>query len=384
MTCYFTLNDKSNLANFDILPIILEPNHFYTCIDHVTKNMVQKIYQALYERNFNVADFDIEFSANTDDKLIRPSVIKHSDFIIRLYSSGTFEMLYPERHITFYTDSGAVLYTYAGTDWEEDKIDFFSIKMHAKLRNEKKTYLKYVLDDRDQFCFDKDDREYSPEEDEPEAIKKTVEFNKLKNYLEHVLDMIKQSPAIGFDKTIFDYKRTEIEPIKIVTFQNKYDKSDNIRPKNRLVPYLHDVSGPFKDLYHESFIYAETNQDKLESKTSFIGNVSMFDDLYRIEIELKYSDLVFVLDLTPSMNYKESAAGASKFNLFGDIIEKKEEDPIFGYYQSLVSRIVRLEDYDNSFENPVYLIGRIIREDEIKLVEKCGKQKTYSDKVLEK
>lgn len=382
MTCYFTLNDKSNLANFDVLPNILKPENLYTCIDYFTKNMMPKIYHALYERNFKVEGFQLEFSANTDDKLIHPSVIEHSDFIIRLYSSGTFEMIYPERHVTFYTDSSAVLYAYTGYDWEEDRAEFFSTKMHAKLRNEKKIYLKYSLDDRDQFCFDKDDREYSPEGDELESIKKTVEFNKLKNYLEHVLDMIKQSPAVGFDKTIFDYKRTEIEPIKLITFQNKHADA-HIRPKNRLVSYSHDVSGPFKDLYHESFIYAEINQDQLDLKTPFIGSFTISDDHYRIEIDLKYSDLVFVLDLTPSMNYKESAAGASKFNLFGDVIEKKEEDPIFGYYQSLVSRIVRLEDYDNSFENPVYLIGRIIREDEIKSVKKCEKQKTYSDKALE-
>lgn len=400
MTVYFTLEDKSELSNFESIPSVLKPEDLVTL--HITDKIdatIAEIYKELYDRSFQVSGIEAEFSVSTEEdgkeSIIKLHNIKHDDFVIDCFSRTYVNFMYPKREIRFYNDTSPVtVYTYVGEDWEADKYDFFNnSKVNSKLQGLKKTYIEYRAErGSDVFEFNDDlGREYSPEGDEPTTIKKSTEINKLYNFLLSLLDELKSLPKSEFDQSVFDYNRTLLaEPLKLKSFYDTYDyEFDFLKPTGkRFISLGNNPGGEYSNVYTNGFIYGEIPNDQTEatsSKKFIYGDKSK---LYEVDLELKYSDQIYVVDLDPSENLLESYNTVNKFNLFGDStqdVELTEEvlaERQRNYYKALVSKYVKIEDYDGSFIKPLYLINRIIRQDEIISIKKCKTKEHKMDSKL--
>jgi len=395
MTVYFTLDNKKNLSNLDEKAVILSPSSYEANVDHKIDPILKNIYKELYDRSFNISGIDIEFKAiikdnYTDKNGIEISNIRHEEFSMYFYGNSMMTFKYKEREINFYSDSSpTTVYTYVGNDWEEDKKAFWhGFKTNSKLKNHKRIFIEYSCEKgENEFKNNTDDREYQPQGSEPFRIKRSTEINKLKNFLLGLLDELEQLPKSEFDHTIFDYEKSDLkEPLNLTCF---YDSNDfnlediKLTPGKRLISLSgFTPEGEFDDVYNDGFIYTELStgqEEPVNTKDHVVRDTSR---MYKVEIELKYSDCVYVLDLEPVDNFIKSMQNANKFNFFGDnnntpeAKELTEAERKLEYNKALVSKMVKLTDYDGTFIKPMYITNRLIRQDEIKTVKKC-KTKDY-------
>lgn len=388
MITYFTLDNKENLSNIKSLKDIKIANNREFFINYSINSILSDIYSELYNKSFNVKGLNIEFFVSHDkegvDDEIKITYIKHEDFKIYIGSPGSAYIQYPERELHFYTDdSSNTLYTYAGKDWEKDKNTFFNgSKCNSKLNSEDKIYLKYETNNHGQgnYIHTNDlSREYDPEGNEPTEISSSEEINKLKNFLLSLLDELKELPKTKFDRSIFDFEKTHLDKcLNLKCFYSTYEYDVKylisgtrlISLGRKYTPLLFD-----REIYNSGFVYAEENINQKEPDTSksYIG----YSNIHEVELEILYSDNVYVLDLEPAEFLLKSFKGGSKFNVFNDNSKSEElthEEKTEQFNNSLISKMIKIEDYDGSYNRPLYLINRIVREDEIKSIKKCSKK----------
>lgn len=382
MTKYITLENNKDLCNFKRKPTFVLPSEYSFYINEKINPLMFQLYNEIYKRNFKIKGIEVVFQINRkEDESVEAEIykIKHEQFEI---TKGT--MKYHERHLDFYEDSSSTtLYTYVGDTWEDDRAHFFNnYKMHNKLDGLEKKYLQYSTSSHGQgnFKIDTDlGRNYDAEGDEPITISKESEINKLKNFLLGLIEEIKQIPEQPIDSTLFDYTKKKLDKSLILkSFYHSFNGLDlnNIEliQNNRLIRLGSpiDLNKKYNSIYHDGYVYAEEDLSITKPVNSTNYTTIYKKETYEIEIELLYSDNIYVIDLEPSENLLRSFKSNSKFNLFGD--SKKEDtntDKDLMYNNSVVSKLVDLEDYDGTYTKPLYLIGRRIYSDEIKTCKLC-------------
>ena len=178
--------------------------------------VAEKIVKAIQKRNWKVPGITIKFDTYGSGEEKYQSVRSITGENFRLYfcriqgklnarwndTAALEEVCIPKQILRVYEDeSGPTYYRYVGEDWEADKEWFMnSIKVHAKLNQKSRRYLKYSGDTynhRAKWLVADNDlwREYSPEGDEPVQINLQRKFREFTAWLkEFVLDYILTFP----------------------------------------------------------------------------------------------------------------------------------------------------------------------------------------------
>jgi len=178
-----------------------------------------KMVLALEEKDYRVSGINVKFDSygpSNSYTIVRE--VKGSDFRMRFgrpqgslgngwSDVGAIHTInIPGKELTVYEDnSGPTFYLYVGKNWTADKEAFERIKVNALLNKEPKIYLEYsgAWGKRTDRIYPgklapllrhkQDEREYSPEGDEPRYFETKKVFEEFKEFLQGKLELIRRS-----------------------------------------------------------------------------------------------------------------------------------------------------------------------------------------------
>lgn len=371
--------------------------------------VAEKIVKALEKRNWKVPGITVEFytygSGEAKYKMVNH--IKSGNFTLYFCRpqgsvndnlndiAALHEIYIPKQGIRVYDDeSGPTYYLYVGKSWEQDEQWFMdSIKVHSKLRNKPRKYLKYKGNTykgrATELVHDNDlNREYSPEGDEPQRINLEEKFKEFSSWLEEfVLNYILTFPEQEVEKETVKELLPYDGPWPVVfslcegraaerILQGKQnpsklpleDRHAYFGRGHRLVP-LGARSDKLPRIAHEGFIWCDVNQnitrgstknDILSEVYSAMGSLSFGN--YIIAVRLKYANDIYVAD---NAKFDET-----RYKLF-DAIAPRERLTDEELNQAYIARgvtIVPITEYKGDYKEPVVLINRELDFEEIEWI----------------
>lgn len=372
--------------------------------------VAEKIVKAIEKRNWKVPGITIKFDTYGSGEEKYQSVRSITGENFRLYfcriqgksnarwndTAALEEVCIPKQILRVYEDeSGPTYYRYVGEDWEADKEWFMnSIKVHAKLNQKSRRYLKYSGKRHwqgvraEELIADNDlGREYSPEGDEPVRFNLEQNFLKFTLWLKRfVLDYILTFPEAdtieppvpmeelipyeGPWETIYsicggrDAERInqgKEEPSELEPGERHAD----IGTGHRLVPLYVKSEGSIPKIAYEGFIWCDTNQkENITRDTEFAGGVmgAMYSCLgknYAVAIKLRYANEVYVAD---DAKFEET-----RQQLFQEIAprERLTDAELNRACAARGATILPITEYKGGYQNPIALINRELEFEEI-------------------
>lgn len=369
--------------------------------------IADKIVRALEKRNWKVPKITVEFYSygSGEEKYKMVNKIIGEDFKLRFsryqarlsdeYNNiaGLSDLYIPKQIIEVYSDeSGPSYYLYVGSDWDNDKEWFMnSIKVHSRLNNEPRRYLKYkgnTYNTRAKTLVHDIDlgREYSPTEDEPQSFNLEEKFEEFKTWLEkNVLDYI-----LSFPEQELEEEKLELIPYEgpwliVYSVCNDNDRirinkgKENVKELplhsrhasfgrgHRLVPL--SCKGNYPKIANEGFIWCDVNQALTSNSTRkeldiCVENAmySLFDENYLIAIKPKYANDVYVAD---NSKFEET-----RQELFKKIEPRQRltDEELDMALAARGATIVPLTEYKGDYKEPIVLIARELDFDEIEWI----------------
>ncbi len=362
--------------------------------------VAEKIVRALEKRNWKVRGIEVRFdtygSGEAKYKLVRE--ITGEDF--KLYfcriqrtlpgniwndTAALHEIFIPKQGIEVFDDeSGPTYYLYVGHNWEADKKWFVnSTKVHSKLREEPRRYLRYsgyAHDRRACYLLPDNDlgREYSPVGDEPKNFDLEEKFNEFTSWLEeHVLKYILSFP----EEVIKEVPQTELIPYEgpwsnVYSFCNNEEAERIIQGKKdpkellaherhaffgrgrRLVPLGTRGKSSFPRIATDGFIWCDIKSEISKAVGNEMKSFCRNDDNI-ISIKLKYANDVYVAD--------QAAYEATREQIFKDIAPRDcmtdaEFDNVLA---ARGATIIPITEYKGNYKEPIVLIARELDFDEV-------------------
>jgi hypothetical protein len=289
----------------------------------------------------------------------------------------------PRQEIWLYPDGASRCFKYAGCDWASDEKKFCnSAKLYAKEQGEKKTYLEYnAKAGSDVMAFSDDDREYSPEENEPRALSKREVFESAETFLRDVIAGIeKRVPDSALDREelideLFAVKAIPVPEntpdLHVVAFHEKSDTGALVcvREAFSLLPVAaKDPDRPISKEAYKTFSYGYP-AEPLFTKTPEFGEDPLNPKNKIIRVRLTKANDICVV------NEEAYAAALDGFP------EEQKTSAVNGQMcraeaqATLARTIIPLSDYDGSFRRPLYLIARPLDASEaVDVTEEVGKR----------
>ena len=353
--------------------------------------VAEKIVRELKKRNFDIPGIEVELDSygSGEEKYIYVSMIKGADFKLwfcrvqgQLSKSkndiaAIHEIKIPRQELCVYEDeSGPTYRIYVGDDWEKDKEWFFNtIKIHAKLRGERKKYLIYsgnTYKSRAVYLLpDKDlGREYEPEEGEPQRIEVKDVFSNITEYLtKNVLEYILKFPEA---EVIVDPKIEEVIPYKgkhtlLYSLCNGKDKYIidtgkknplELPPEKRCVHF--GMRGIWCDINTDGKITPEAT--KSDFLPEVVWSMDWISSLHIVAIRPKYANGIFVID--------ESKFEERRQELFKQIAPRDTltDEELDSAYDARKATEIPVNDYKGDYKKPIVIITRELDFDEIEWV----------------
>jgi len=301
----------------------------------------------------------------------------------------------PGIEVRYYNDDTTVTAElYLGADWKRDGKAFIDAsRVNSKLRGEPKTYLKYKgkLHDRE-LKHDSDlGREYSPEGDEPRTLDAKGTVRMVADFIHgKLIPILGQMPTAPGADDIDEYGDANLRRLAAVErieapegFPVLYawaEINDAYRAMGRGASasdgsddYVLSGSGArlvaFGDnphraklhpRAHDGFTYAAT--DPAARAGQVVHGVR--DESVPVEIRLKHLNEVYVVD---------NARYATVRNELGRKMETEGRDRFTNAEVALMvtavaETMVPVTEYDGSFSEPTFLIGRELHADEARIM----------------
>lgn len=394
------------MSLLQVQPKFIYPHSNQFPFDEVTK----KIVQAIEKRNWNVPGINLEFysygSGEAKYQMLRKITGDNFKLFFRrsqgnLHShlndiAAIHSICIPKQTLEVFEDeSGPSYFLYVGNDWEKDKKWFMdSTKIHAKLHNEPRRYLRYTGNGHfkraTKLVIDGDfNREYFPEGDEPVFIDLEQKFTEITKWLEHfVLGYITSFPEAdvvdsptplpelipytGPWNTIFSICRaSEYQRIKTGQVNPQLlspeERHACIGKGYRLVNLGVKSDGNVPEIAYDGFIWCDVNFPH-PNNPQFTSEVSIaMSDFcfcgknYAVAIKLKYANGVYVID---NSKFEET-----RQQLFKSISprERLTDEELNLAYAARGATIVPITEYKGDYSEPLVLINRELDFDEIEI-----------------
>ncbi|AOG03035.1 hypothetical protein [Bosea sp. RAC05] len=282
--------------------------------------------------------------------------------------------------------SGPSAYVYVGDNWPADGDEFLStIKVNSKLNGQPRTYLRYSGQRGGRIPHDDDlGREYAPLPGEPLSLSLSDVENRIRDFVMALIARLDAMPAAaGFDDVDIEgdanlRRLAKVERVPApVDFPVLYgwidlDKAYTILGHGeeqgrgpilsgtglRFVSYGDNVKVP--ERAHDGFCYAaRTWSPRAGHPLVPRDNVAI-----PVEIRLKWLNDIFVFD----GDAYDRATQATHLMLVETGRKAMKQEEYNACVQAHADTMVSAVDYDGSYANPVYLIGREIHSDEAQLL----------------
>lgn len=391
------------MSVLNVKPKFLYPHSRQYPFDEVA----ERIVRALEKRNWKVPGISVEFDTygSGEAKFKKVSEIHGKNF--KLYfcrfqgrlkgrwndTAALHEVYIPKQIIGVYSDeSGPSYYLYVGENWDEDKEWFMnSIKVHAKIKQEPRKYLRYKgnhYTKATELVSDNDlDREYSPMGDEPRRFNLDEKFKEFTSWLEEyvlnyilsfteeeVIEDIKELvPYKGPWDTVFslcdvwDAKRIfqGMENPNELPLEKRHASFGNGK---RLVPLDIPCKKRFPEVAREGFIWCDINYEITQNSKK--DDISIYVSMemsslctnYIVAVSLKYANDVYVVD---NAAYEEK-----RQQIFEAITPRYSltERELGDVLAARAATIVPVTEYKGDYKKPMILINRELDFDEIKWI----------------
>jgi hypothetical protein len=313
----------------------------------------------------------------------------------------------PGIEVRYYNDDSTVTATlYTGGDWKRDGANFINkIKVNSKLRGEPKTYLKYQGHSWNELKHDTDlGREYSPERDEPKSLDAKATLQMVADFIHgSLIPSLAQMPSAPGHDDINEYgdanlrRLAKVSPIEApedfpvlyswIRIDDAYralgrgtsspDGSDDFVLSGggaRLVAWGDNPHGAkLHPRAHDGFAYASTDPSVRAAQASS----SVREESVPVEVRLKNLNEIYVVDNAPYRKVREE---------IGKQLDAEERDR-FTHAEcarmvtAVAETMVHVTDYDGSFEQPTYLIGRQLHADEARVMRGEVKLHVTEDRI---
>lgn len=373
----FDLNDREKLINFKDEKVSLN-DIFHICHKDISK-LFYKFYNLLKQRNFNLPNLNIKFNgfvrrkeANGNEVSLK-SISNGSNFIIKRNHVYGITIIINDYYFNFNSTS-IMLYTYTGDDINKD---FSAFSKAFSGRNIKKS-----------FRYDSEDNMfYINDGSSSEKISAIEPFNRVKDFLNQLIAYTENVEPEIIDDELFNYKYKESSNLNLnlsLTVVDPYNsKTDRLietkefyTPSNSLVKtsnllLIKDNVDEY-DLVNLVFLaYPSEGKNCLN-----VLNENESLNRYEFDVCLKHYERVYVLDSDKIKNVKNNIKKTNKFNLFGDFDDNivkssnSKEDVKRIKTNAIYKNLVKLKDYKNDIENPIYIIDRRLLKEEVLKVTK--------------
>lgn len=328
--------------------------------------------------------------------------IEGEDFLINFYSDGPRHIVIPYIDLSVFSDeSGPSLIYYVGDDYEADKEWFkHSIKVHAKLNNEPRKYLKYegirnfgrALTIKHTTDLDRE-YELDPYRNEPAEFETEQIFNEFVTYLEAVLSDITQYPETYVSDDDFE-DNPPIKAAKAIPYSGIFDtvyvpidinmvnhikaakeafdtieddKAYAVQPNRRLCNLHVKCDGRFDEKCFNGFVWCDPNISNITIKNSkdLIASVagsqsSLWYDTNSVAVvKLKYNNSVYVVDDNAFTSTKQAMFDANPS------IDRLSDTQVNDCYAERAKTFVPIDKYKGGYITPIVLLDRELEIDEV-------------------
>ncbi len=304
-----------------------------------------------------------------------------------VFTGLDFAAIPPGLQVQFECDgSGPSAYVYVGGNWAADGDEFLTtIKVNSKLNGMPRTYLRYSGQRGGRIPHDNDlGREYAPLPGEPLSLSLTDVENRIRDFVMALIARLNAMPeAAGFDDVDSEgdanlRRLAKVERVPAsVEFPVLYgwvdlDKAYAIlghgdEPGHgpilsgtglRFVSYGDNVKAP--ERAHDGFCYAApTWSPRAGNPMHRREGVAI-----PVAIRLKWLNDIFVFD----GDAYDRTIQATHLMLVETGRKAMTQEEYNACVQAHADSMVSAVDYDGSYANPIYLIGREIRADEAQLL----------------
>lgn len=328
--------------------------------------------------------------------------IEGEDFLISFYSDGPRHIVIPYIDLSVFSDeSGPTLIYYVGDDYEADKEWFkHSIKVHAKLNEEPRKYLKYegtrnfgrALTIKHTTDLDRE-YELDPTRNEPAEFETERVFNDVVVYLEAVLSDIMQYPETYVSDDDFE-DNPPIKAVKAIPYSGIFDtvyvpidinmvnhirdakeafdtidddKAYAVQPNRRLCNLHVKCDGRFNEKCFNGFVWCDPNISNTTIKNSndLIASVassqsSLWYDTNSVAVvKLKYNNDVYVVDDNAYTSTKQVMFNADP------TIDRLSDTQLNDCYAERAKTFVPIDQYKGGYVTPIVLLDRELEIDEV-------------------
>lgn len=354
-----------------------------------------QIVEELEKRNWIIPGVDIVFreSGTGDEKYRSVHSVTGKDF--KLYFGFGFSIVMPGKQIDVYDDEGGpTLYLYVGDNWDSDKEGFMnSSKFHAKLNNEPRLYLKYSgtchcginrkgfyahthTDIRSPLIAPvSDDREYSPEGDEPTLFRTSEVLTEFKTYLEDVVLKEIMSYPVPLEKVnIFVRDVIPFPEFKGIFQFGDHDDERRIKHGKSDPTLLHP-----KNRY--AFLGNTSQWVSLDTYTKGVAKIFSCGLQYRVITSTTDTDeLPYVSDEGKPFTFRIKPNRANDIYIadHGAYTKKKTEleqllnertrftdEEVDEMYAARNQTIIPINEYEGGYSHPIIFISRELSFDEV-------------------
>lgn len=291
------------------------------------------------------------------------------------------EITLPGHQISLHDDGSGSYVRYVGNDWDKDEDHFLrSSKVHSKMNDEPRTYLKYTLNYNGTFIHNNDcGREYDPVDDEPQSIDQFEMLFKTDLFFDRVIEKLSQLPDKSTDayQTWRSFSEIEKKPacnVPTLFAVGNVGWYEKYLPTSRRLFSLGNKGteeNPIPEIGYESFTYGFSTAP-YRSQSGLWGDNPLDPDLSIFKINLKYTNDVYVVDEAPYIALRNYLAGENEEDYF-------QPEEMAQINSMLIKTLQPLETYQQNYEKPIYLINRPLWPEEAENITADARKKIPSD-----
>ena len=366
---FFNLNNQSCLINLHGRKIKFENQQLLNGFSlDIQENMTQ-IIRELYERNFNIPGYTVEFHFNVEKATYSIFSIENKEKDLLVFPD---RVNLPKKEVCIYSDNSGSLDVYALNDWESDKHEFVNgIKFHRQMNKLSRLHLGYSLYGNKFTTNGGDFREYSPNDNEPKFYYLNDIELEVFNFLKGILKHIKSYPKQKIIKNLVCEPKNEtlntdfLGDNKIYAFKEIRSYDDNnsteILPNRRLLSLgIKLPEHKHKDIMHEGFVYMDIGKNLTEpTNSSTLYNYSGMNPKKIYEVIPKNYNLFFVLDASIFQDLRNSWIKENPNCKF--LTDKQVNE----FRSKEAESLIPINEYKNNYKKPIIITPRILWEDEL-------------------